>query len=57
MPDGVAPFAFGFDRLRSEVYQFSPPMHSGKAYRVDPEQSGNVTARLHANVIRLQDRL
>ncbi len=40
-------------RLRSEVYQFSPPTRFGERYRSDIEEAENVAVYLHANVRNL----
>jgi choline dehydrogenase-like flavoprotein len=48
--------ALGFDprRLKTALFQVSPPTRFGTTYHDDLEQAGNVSVFLHANVLELR---
>jgi len=51
---GMAVLGFDPKRLKSSVFQVSPPTRFGTTYRAALDQAANVTVYLHANALEIQ---
>jgi choline dehydrogenase-like flavoprotein len=53
--DDAGPLPLGADaRLRTSIFQYSPPTRFGQVYRADLERADAVTVYLHANVVDIE---